>query len=315
MLLGFVLDCIVGDPVSIPHPIRYIGKAISGFEKLYRKVFPKTERGELAGGACMALSVLAAAGLAAGGILYIAYRINKWLYFAAAAIICFQMTAAKCLRDESMKVYKCLRDEGIEAARKQIGMLVGRDTENLTEEQIVKAAVETVAENTSDGVVAPMFWMLLFGPVGGILYKAVNTMDSMVGYKNDEYFYFGRFAAKLDDVCNFVPARLSALFMMIGARLAGFDAANAIRIWKRDRTKHASPNSAQTESVCAGALRIRLAGDAYYFGKLFEKPFIGDPIKDIEAEDISRACTLMYYTSAVSLVFFQLIGWAAVLVK
>jgi len=191
-------------------------------------------------------------------------------------------------------------------------MLVGRDTENLSEQQVIKAAVETVAENTSDGVIAPLFWMMLGGPVFGFMYKAINTMDSMVGYKNDRYLYFGRIPAKLDDIVNYIPARLSALGMIAAAAIAGFDGKNAARIWKRDRRKHASPNSAQTESVCAGALHIQLAGNAYYFGKLYEKPFIGDPDRAVEQEDIPRSCRLMYGTSVFLLVIFELIGLAAV---
>jgi len=192
---------------------------------------------------------------------------------------------------------------------------VGRDTEDLTEAQVVKATVETVAENTSDGVIAPLFWMLLGGPVGGFLYKAVNTMDSMVGYKNDRYLYFGRVAALTDDVLNYLPARLSALGMIAAAALLpGFDGANAQRIWRRDRRKHASPNSAQTESVCAGALRVRLAGNASYFGKVLEKPFIGDDLRPIEPEDISRSCRLMYGTSVILLLVGEAIAWAVVLI-
>lgn len=182
--------------------------------------------------------------------------------------------------------------------------MVGRDTAELSETAVIKATVETVAENTGDGVIAPLFWMVIGGPVLGFAYKAINTMDSMVGYKNDKYLYFGRCAAKLDDVVNYIPARLTALGMMAVASLLGFDSKNALRIWKRDKRKHASVNSAQTESTCAGALHIELAGNAYYFGKLYEKPFIGDSDRPIEREDIDRSCRLMYGVSVFLLVVF-----------
>ncbi len=202
-------------------------------------------------------------------------------------------------------------DEGdLPAARYQVSMLVGRDTAELTETQVAKAAIETVAENTSDGVIAPMLWMMIGGPTLGFLYKAINTMDSMLGYKNEKYLNFGRCAAKVDDAANFIPARLSALGMIAAAAFTGFDGKNAARIWKRDRRKHASPNSAQTESVCAGALHIQLAGNAFYFGKLYEKPFIGDPDRPVEAADISRSCTLMYGTSVILLVLLEAVGFA-----
>ena len=178
-------------------------------------------------------------------------------------------------------------------------MIVGRDTQNLTKEGVAKAAIETVAENTSDGVIAPMLYTALGGPVLGFLYKAVNTMDSMVGYKNDRYLHFGRAAAKLDDVVNFLPARISALLMIGAAFLSGksYNGRQAWCIWHRDSRKHASPNSAQTESVCAGALGIQLAGDASYFGKVVKKPYIGDPKRQVEYEDIRRANRLMNRTA------------------
>ena len=308
MLAGFLIDCVLGDPVSIPHPVVLIGKAISYFEKRYREEFPKTEEGERKAGLCMNLTVLLLTALLSSALVYISKAISPWLCFAVCTVMSWQIFAAKCLADEAKKVLKALREEGLDAGRKQVGMLVGRDTENLTEEQVVKAAVETVAENASDGVIAPMFWMLLFGPIGGFVYKAVNTMDSMVGYKNDKYIYFGRFSAKLDDVFNYIPSRISALAMIGAAYIGGFDGKNAARIWKRDRRNHSSPNSAQTESACAGALRVQLGGNAYYFGKLYEKPTMGDPERKIEGDDINRACRLMYIASIICLCAFELIG-------
>ena len=256
----------------------------------------------------MNLTVLFLTGAVSSVIVVLSHAVSPWLCFAVCTVMCWQIFAAKCLKDEAMKVSSCLEQEGLEAARQQVGMLVGRDTENLTEEQVVKAAVETVAENTSDGIIAPMLWMLIGGPVGGFIYKAVNTMDSMVGYKNEKYIDFGRFSAKLDDVFNYIPARLSALAMIAAAHFGGFDGKNAMRIWKRDRRNHSSPNSAQTESACAGALRVQLGGNAYYFGKLYEKPTLGDPDRKIERDDIKRACRLMYISSVIALIVFELIG-------
>jgi len=308
ILVGFVMDCILGDPAKLPHPVCLIGKCISVFEKALRKRFSQTERGAVAAGRMMVVLIVLLSGAAPFGILYLCRRVSPWLYFVVCCIMSWQILAAKCLKTEAEKVRACLERGDLAAARKQVGMLVGRNTESLTGMQIVKAAVETVAENTSDGVIAPLFWMILGGPVAGFVYKAINTMDSMVGYKNDQYLYFGRCAAKLDDAANYIPARLSGLGMIAAAALIGFDGRNAARIWKRDRRKHASPNSAQTESACAGALHLQLGGSACYFGKLHEKPFIGDPDRTAEPEDISRSCRLMYGTSLFLLAALELAG-------
>ena len=200
-----------------------------------------------------------------------------------------------------MKGYKALKNEGLEAGSCAVAMRVGRDTSHLNEEGVTKAAVETVAENTSDGVIAPMLYLAIGGPILGMAYKAINTMDSMIGYKNDKYLDFGRGAAKLDDVVNFIPARLSALFMILSALVLGkdYDGTNAIRIFKRDRFNHGSPNSAQTESVCAGALSIQLAGPASYFGKLVNKPYIGDRLRAVNLNDIKRANKLMLVSAFI----------------
>ncbi len=301
---GFGLDCLLGDPLSAAHPVVLMGKLISFLEKRLRARFPKTPQGERTAGRIMALCVpliSAGAGLL---LLYFAWRVHPWAYFAVSAFLCWQCFAARCLMTEAKKVVTCLETQGLAAGRRQVAMLVGRDTENLTEEQVIKAAVETVAENTSDGVVAPFFWMALFGAAGGLLYKAINTMDSMVGYKNDRYLHFGRAAAKLDDGANYIPARLSALAMIGAAFLLKLDGRGAWRVWRRDRRNHASPNSAQTESACAGALGVRLGGDASYFGQLYKKPTIGDPRRPIERADVHRACNLMYGTSGLLLALY-----------
>nr|WP_076776377.1 adenosylcobinamide-phosphate synthase CbiB [Lachnoclostridium phocaeense] len=301
LIIGSILDFILGDPRGLWHPVQGIGWVISRLERILRRIFPSGKTGERwAGGLLVILTLLISVGLPAL-LLFLLSSIHPLLSFLLSCIFCWQMLAAKSLRVESMKVQEALEQEGLEAGRRAVSMIVGRDTRDLTEEGVIKAAVETVAENTSDGVTAPLFYMILAGPLGGIAYKAVNTMDSMVGYKNETYQYFGTCAARLDDAANFIPARLSALFMIAAAFLAGYDGKNAWRIFKRDRKKHKSPNAAHTEAVMAGALNVRLAGDAWYFGKLFKKPFIGDDIRPVERQDIARACRLEYATALLQL--------------
>ncbi|MBP5433852.1 adenosylcobinamide-phosphate synthase CbiB [Ruminococcus sp.] len=300
LLTAVLLDCMIGDPHSMPHPIRLIGRMISYLEAFVRRHMSRHLR---AGGIFLALTVLFIAASVPLCILLVCYRIASLLGAVVEGIMCYYLIAPRCLRDESMKVYRAIADGDVEGARKAVSMIVGRDTANLDENGIVRAAVETVAENTSDGVTAPLMYMSVGGAVLGFFYKAANTMDSMIGYKNEKYADIGRFAAKLDDVLNYVPSRLTALAMIACAPFFRLDGNGAYRIWKRDRRKHASPNSAQTESACAGALGVRLAGDAYYFGELHKKEYIGDPIRDIENKDIRRANWLMYGSSAVIFVF------------
>lgn len=297
---GFLLDLLFGDPHWLPHPIRLIGAWIAKAEKiLLGKDRGRDERRELRQGVFLVILVLLGTALPAVFLLIFAYWANGYLGMAVEAVMTYQLLAAKCLRDESMKVSRCLENRTLPEARKAVSMIVGRDTECLNEEGVAKAAVETVAENASDGVIAPMLYAALGGPILGFLYKAVNTMDSMVGYKNEKYLYFGRAAAKLDDFVNFIPARISAYLMIAAAFLVGrdFSGKRAHAIYRRDRRKHASPNSAQTESVCAGALGIQLAGDASYFGKIVKKPYIGDRLRAVEIKDIRRANRLMYGTA------------------
>jgi len=307
LVTGYVIDLIVGDPRSIPHPVVWIGKLISFCEKQFRHIFPKTKRGELAAGVCMVCTVLLVSTAIPALLLWLCGMVSVQLRFAAESIMCWQILATKSLKDESMKVHASLQKGDIEEARYNVSMIVGRDTERLDEAGITRAAVETVAENTSDGIVAPMLFAALGGAAFGFFYKAINTMDSMTGYKNDRYLYFGRVAARLDDAANFIPSRLSALLMIVSSFLLRYDAKNALRIFRRDRYKHASPNSAQTESVCAGALGIRLAGDAYYGGILHKKEYIGDPTRAVVYDDIRKANRLLYMTSALSLLVFGLL--------
>lgn len=252
-----------------------------------------------------------------GGILYLAYHISFYLGLAVESFMCYQILATKSLKVESDRVYQEIQTGDIARARKAVSMIVGRDTQNLTIEGVTKAAVETVAENTSDGVIAPLFYMVIGGALLGFGYKAVNTMDSMVGYKNDRYLYFGRTAAKLDDIVNYIPARISALLMVVSCFLCGkeFDGKRAWYIFKRDRYRHASPNSAQTEAVCAGALGIRLAGNASYFGKIVEKPYIGDAERAVETEDIKRADRLLYATAILCEAICLSVLWIILLIS
>lgn len=301
-VLGFLLDMLFGDPYWLPHPIRLIGNLITALERrLLGNSEKREEKRELARGIVLVICVLGITVVVAALLLMVAYGAHPYLGILVESVMTYQILAAKCLKVESMKVYQCLKKGDLEAARKAVSMIVGRDTEALDAEGVAKAAIETVAENTSDGVIAPMLYTALGGPILGFFYKAVNTMDSMVGYKNEKYLYFGRAAAKLDDVLNYIPARISAYLMIIAAFLGGryLDGKQAYKIYKRDNRKHASPNSAQTESVCAGALGIRLAGDASYFGKTVKKPYIGDAWRRVEFEDIKRANRLMYLTAGI----------------
>ena len=309
---GFLLDFLFGDPVWLYHPVRLIGNFISFGEKKLRGIFGKKEKGELAAGTVLWFLTAGFSFVIPFLVLWGAQRLHPALRFLIESFWCYQILAARCLVEESGKVYDRLKEKDLPGARKAVSMIVGRDTENLTEEGVTKAAVETVAENTSDGVTAPLLFLILGGACFGFLYKAVNTMDSMLGYKNEKYLYFGRFPAKMDDVFNFIPSRVTALFMIAAAFLTGMDGKNAWMIWRRDRRKHASPNSAQTESVCAGALRVRLAGDAVYFGKLHKKEYLGDPLRPIEPEDIRRAGRLMYVTAFLVLLVFGAIKLAVI---
>lgn len=304
-IAGFVLDLLIGDPHFIPHPVRLIGSLISFLDKRLNSdvKYNSSEKNlnliKYKRGMILAFTVIFATFAISVIIIVAAYSINLYAGVIAEAVMTWQILATKCLRVESMRVYDALRTDGVHAGRRAVSMIVGRDTSVLDESGVTRAAVETVAENTSDGVIAPMLYTVIGGPVLGFVYKAVNTMDSMLGYKNDKYMYFGRFAARLDDVVNFIPARISAYLMIAAAFIGGrqFDGKNAYRIFKRDRFNHVSPNSAQTESVCAGALRVQLAGDAVYFGKLVKKKYIGDGLREIEYEDIKRANRLMYITA------------------
>lgn len=300
LLAGCVLDWILGDPYCFPHPVRLMGRMITWLENGLRRSF-KSERA--AGLTLTAVMCLVWWGIP-WWILHLAESAALprfwWAPFCLETIVCYQMLAAKSLWEESMKVCRSLEHGDTEGARHHVSMIVGRDTAVLDRDGITRAAVETVAENASDGVIAPLLFMALLGPSGGTLYKAVNTMDSMIGYKNEKYIHFGRAAAKLDDILNFIPARITGCLMVLGAfLLPGMDGLNSWHIYLRDRKNHASPNSAHGEAACAGALHLRLAGDAWYFGTLHKKPYIGDEGRPVEAADIRRANRLMFAAQAL----------------
>ena len=298
---GFVLDALFGDPAWLPHPVVFMGRAIARLEGFLRPRLPKTPRGEVLGGAIVAFCLPVGTLLFTGAVCQGAARLHPLLGLAVQMLWCAQALAARGLMQESTNVYKELIKPDLPAARRAVSRIVGRDTAALTAEGVTKAAVETVAENASDGVIAPLFYMLLGGAPLALTYKAINTMDSMLGYKNEKYLYFGRIPAKLDDVANYLPSRLAALLWMAAAAFTHNDAKGAWKIWRRDRRRHASPNSAQTESACAGALGVQLAGPAYYFGQYYPKLTIGDALRPIEPEDILRANRMMYVASSFAL--------------
>lgn len=299
LLLGFLLDICFGDPRWLYHPICLIGNLIGWLRKFLTCRFPKTPKGERSAGLTLVIIVCIFSFTIPALLLALLYWLHPLAGFLLETFWCYQLLAAKSLRKESMKVFDQLKKKNLEGARYAVSMIVGRDTDSLTEEGVVKATVETIAENTSDGVIAPMLYMAIGGAPLMFLYKGINTMDSMIGYKDEKYLHLGRYAAKLDDAVNYIPARFAALFMTVAAFCIGMNGKNAWKIFRRDRYNHASPNSAQTESVMAGALEIQLAGDAWYFGKKYEKPTIGDPLRAITFEDIRQANRLMYQTSTL----------------
>ena len=314
VLPAAALDWLLGDPPRLPHPVRWMGRCIAGLEPALRSIFPKTPAGERAAGICLVLLMLL---LSAGGsaLLLAACRaVSPWLAWAASVWFSYQLLSARDLQIESMAVYAPLKAGDLPLARTMVGRIVGRDTAALDGGGVARAAVETVAENTGDGVVAPLLFLSLGGLPLGMAFKAVSTLDSMVGYRTERYQYFGWAAARLDDVLNFLPARLSGGLMCLGAALLpGFSGRNALKIFLRDRRKHPSPNSAHGEAACAGALNLQLAGDAFYFGKLVRKPALGDPIRPAEPEDIPRACRLMYAAELLALLLLAAVFGTALL--
>lgn len=303
MILGYVMDLVFGDPYWFPHPVRFIGKLISKTEKFIRK-HAKSEKSLKYWGILMWLVPVVTTALITTLIVKIA-SFNKYVEIFVSAFIIYTTLSTKCLKDEATKIYNVLETGDIKKSRVQLSYIVGRDTTNLSQSEIIRATVETVAENTVDGTISPMFYGFLFGPVGAMTYKAINTLDSMVGYKNDKYLNLGCVSAKLDDVANFIPARLTAIFMPLGAFLCGMNGANSFKIAIRDRKNHKSPNCAFAEGAAAGAIGIQLGGTNIYFGKEVYKPTIGDKKRELENYDIVRMNKLMYATTANALLILS----------
>lgn len=301
MIFGFFLDLLLGDPAWMPHPVVWMGRGIGAAEAYLYPRFASTPKGAFWSGAVLAAALPAVTWTVSASACALAARLHPWAALALQTLWCWQALAVRGLADESRRVRQALEREDLPAARRAVSRIVGRDTESLTAEGVVKAAVETVAENFSDGAAAPMLFMLLGGAPLALAYKAVNTMDSMIGYRNRRYLFFGRAAAKLDDAANFLPARIAAWFWIAAAVLTGQDGKGAVRIWRRDARCHDSPNSGQLESACAGALGIRLGGPARYFGELFPKPYIGDAPRPAEPADILRANRMLYAASVLLL--------------
>ncbi|MGI5902068.1 MAG: adenosylcobinamide-phosphate synthase CbiB [Desulfitobacteriia bacterium] len=302
LIIGYILDLLLGDPPRLPHPVRGMGKMIAGGEYLKERLNLKNPLRQYLGGLLLSLAVIGTAFILPLVILKGAYYFHPYLSLVLEGVMCYQILAVKSLKEESMKVYYHLKKSDLEAARESLSFIVGRDTENLNESQVIKGAVETVAENSVDGIIAPLFYILFGGAPLGFAYKAINTLDSMIGYRNEKYLYFGRFAAKLDDFANYIPARITAYLMLFTVFLSGWDFKGALKIYRRDRNNHASPNSAHPEAVCAGALNIQLGGDSFYSGRLVSKPLVGDHLRKPEINDIPRTNKLVFRTAFLGLI-------------
>lgn len=310
IILGYIIDIVVGDPYWFPHPVRFIGNLISTFEKCIRK-FAKTDRALKIGGVFLLVLTVAITGLVMWAILWALSLAGEVYLFVGQVFFSWLILSTKCLAYEAKMVYRSF-DGGLEAARKRVAYIVGRDTNELTEEEVIKATIETVAENTTDGIISPLIYLLIGGPVLGMMFKAVSTLDSMVGYKNNKYLYLGWASAKFDDVLNYIPARMTGYIMVLASYICRLDGKSSYKILKRDRRNHKSPNCAWSESAAAGALQIQLGGTHNYFGKSVYKPTIGDDIKHVQKDDILKMNRLMYVTSVLSLIVFTTITWLTI---
>ena len=315
IIFGFLLDLLFADPAKLTHPVVIIGKGITVLENALRKIFPQTAGGERAAGRLMAGIIVVVTYAVTLGLCVLAWLIHPVVFLLLHTLWCWQAIAVRGLANEAKNVYGHLSPEcDIEGARKAVSRIVGRDTQGLTAEGVTKAAVETVAESFSDGVAVPFFYMMIGGAPLALTYKAINTMDSMVGYKNETYLNFGRGPAHLDDLAGLIPSRLAAIMWIAAAGMMEHTAKNAWKIWRRDNRNHPSPNSAQTESACAGALGVQLAGPAYYFGELYNKPTIGDRTRPIEPEDILKTNRMMYAASIIALLLTIAVSTVLILI-
>ncbi|MEG0283202.1 MAG: adenosylcobinamide-phosphate synthase CbiB [Erysipelotrichales bacterium] len=298
--IAFILDLIIGDPNYGFHPIILLGKLNRKLEKILYK------DNKLNGFILGIVSILISMSIVLA-ILYLSYQINIYLYLIISTIITYQIIATKSLYQAGQRVYLALEENNLDKAREAVGMIVGRTTTELSEEEVINACIESVIENTSDGVSAPLMYLAIGSTTLGMGYKASNTLDSMFGYKNEKYQNFGYFSAKFDDIINYIPARLSALIMILASALLRYDYKEAFKVFKRDRYNHLSPNAGQLESVSAGALNIQLGGDHEYFGVMVSKPTIGNKTKKCNKDDIKKANNLMLVTSILTLLFIDLI--------
>lgn len=303
LIAGFVLDLLLGDPEWLYHPVRLIGGLISRLEKRLRARGGNLRRSAV----ILTVTTMLVTMAVTAGILVLLQLLGRIPLFIGMALLDWMGIAVTCMAKEARGVGKAL-EKGLPEARKQVARIVGRDTQNLSGEEIIKATVETVAENTTDGVISPLFWALLGGPVLLWGFKAANTLDSMVGYMDEKYRDIGWNSAKLDDILNYIPARLTALLMILAAFLTGMDGPNAFRIVRRDHANHKSPNCAWSEAAAAGAMHIQLGGTHEYFGKPVEKPTIGDADRPAEREDIRRANRLLYVTSGLMILIIAAAG-------
>lgn len=299
ILLGFLLDNLFGDPMWLWHPVCAIGSLISHTEKFLRRIFPAAPKGEFIAGIFLWLITCGVSFAVPFGLLYAAEKIDIRLRFIIETLMCYQIFACKSLADAGKHIQSAL-SISLNEGRKAVSQYVGRDTAALSREGVIKAAIETVAENLTDGIVAPLFFLLLGGAPLGFFYKAVNTLDSMVGYHNERFEYLGKCSAHMDDIFGFIPARVAAGCMLLSAGILRLRFGDAWRIFRRDRICTKSPNAGQTESVCAGALGVQLGGDAYYFGAVVQKPALGDDIRAVSIEDISLTCRLMRLSSILA---------------
>ncbi len=303
ILLALILDLLLGDPKGFPHPVKGIGRTSVFLEKTIRAGFTN----QYAAGSAVVLIVTGGTYLLVSGVLEISHRIDPGLETALCVFFIYTTLSIRSLYEESKPVLENLKSGNIESARHKLSYIVGRDTQNMDSNEITRACVETISENTSDGIVAPLFYAFLGGAPLAMAYKALNTLDSMFGYKSKEYIQFGWASAKLDDAANWIPARLTGILMTLATFLLGLNARRALHIMKRDGRKHPSPNAGIPEAALAGALNIRLGGPSYYKGTLSAKPWIGDPIRKVTFEDIQKTHGIMFLTSFVTLCFFELI--------
>lgn len=301
IIIGYILDLIFGDPYWFPHPVRLIGKFITFFENLLRR-FTRSESSERIAGFVLAGTTVTVSYLAVWGLLKLSLSINTMLFHIVNIILIYTVLATRCLGNEAMKIYKYLIDGDITNARKALSYIVGRDTDKLDIQGVCRAVIETVAENTSDGIVAPLFYLFLGGVPISMVYKAINTLDSMVGYKNERYINLGMASARLDDIANFIPARITAILIVFASFIVRLNPKRSFYIMIRDRSNNPSPNSGYPEASMAGALGIRLGGPVSYGGKIVEKPYIGDPENTITPEHIVFSVRIMYVTSFIALV-------------